>query len=503
MNKNYFVRSIALTAAMTMLLAGCGGNTGNPSAEGTESGAKTSGETVQGDVSGSISVGYTSDYKTQYELLFKAFNEKYPNVEITPVEISGSGLGQITKMNAFAASGNLPDVCTGSEELGYIVQQGWAYPLDNLVANDPDKDYILEAGIKNFTYDGHLYALPQKLQFSSIYINEDLLNTLNMDKPGYDWTVEEFLDMAKKATTDEYSGINYVYNDSNPTWGLDTKLMGALLPKGYEQYGYSFETHNVDLTANNAWVESNKIIQDMLSVKGLVADSLWDSSSNGMSDYEKKFGKDSDALVSGKVLFGNHSTWEHATFAQSGFNFDCYPVPTAEGLEQNIQTHIDFAYMTTNCTEDNYQAAYEFLKFMTYSEEGCKIFMDESFKDLESNPAAFQPYIPASANPVVLDYFEQSKIADGIKYMYRSIVENPDLVQVADCDKLIPNYWSDIKQYRDSVTESIRNGADPSALVNDLQSKINTALTGTWEYFEESLQKNLEDFYASHPWEKQ
>lgn len=91
-------------------------------------------------------------------------------------------------------------------------------------------------------------ALPWRMQFDAVVVNFDLINELNMDEPEYDWTISTFVDMAKKATTTKYSGINYIYNANQPTWGFDNKLMGAMYPDGYQQYGYGFDTHSVDLT---------------------------------------------------------------------------------------------------------------------------------------------------------------------------------------------------------------------------------------------------------------
>lgn len=487
------VKVLSMALACTMLVGGCGkGNT-----------TSTGGDGNTGDMKATITVGYTADYKSEFTQIIAAFNEKYPDIEVIPQEIAGTGKGQITKMNALAASGKLPDVCTGSEELGYIVQQGWAYPLDNLLANDPDRDYVLEMGLENFTYGDHIYALPHKLQFATVTVNTDLLDKLNLDKPEYDWTLEEMIELAKKATTDEYSGINYVYNSSNPTWGFDTKLMSALLPEGYGMFGYNFETRTIEITANDAWVKSNNILKDLLSTPGLIADELRKSSSNGMTDYEKKFGNDSDALVSGKVLIGNSSTWEYNGYTGVGFNYDFYPFPTTEDLEPTIQTHVDFAYMTTNCTEDNYQAAYEFLKFFTYSKEGALIQMNEAVKNFNEDMGSFQIFIPASEDPEVLAAFEEAPYAEGIKYMLRTVIENPECAHIADTDKLIPNFWNDIQQYKESASESVQNGADPAALVTDLQNKISAAVDNTWAYFESSLEKNMNEFYETHPYEKQ
>jgi len=493
-NNNQVIKVFSMALVATMLLAGCGKSNTTSSGNNGDNAS---------DMKATITVGYTADYKSEFTQIIAAFNEKYPDIEVIPQEIAGTGKGQITKMNALAATGKLPDVCTGSEELGYIVQQGWAYPLDNLLENDPDRDYVLEMGLDNFTYGDHIYALPHKLQFATLVVNTDLLEQLNMDIPEYDWTLEEMISLAKKATTAQYSGINYIYNAKNPTWGFDTKLMSGLLPEGYGMFGYDFENRTIDITANDAWVKSNNILKDLFSTPGLIADELRKTSNNGISEYEKKFGSDSDALVAGKVLIGNSSTWEYNGYAEVGFNYDFYPFPTTETLDSTIQTHVDFAYMTTNCTEDNYQAAYEFLKFFTYSKEGALIQLNEAVKKYNENMGGFQIFIPASEDPEVLEAFDKTPYAEGIKYMLRTVVENPECAHIADTDKLVPNFWNDVQQYKETATENVQNGADPTALVADLQNKMSAAVDSTWAFFESSLEKNMKEFYETHPYEKQ
>lgn len=490
---------LLLAAVLTLSLWGCAGTGTQTTSPGESTGTINVGPVNEG-LTGTINVSCTADYTDVYQKIIAAFRQKYPNVTVTFTETGSSMYGQITTMTGLAAAGKLPDVCVGSEQFGYIVQQGWAYPLDNLLAADPDKSAIIGKGLENFTYNGHTYGMPYQIQFDTIGVNLELIDMLNMDAPDYDWTIDEFVSMAKKATTSQYSGINYVYNTGNPTWGLDNKLMNGMLPEGYQQYGYSFETHNIDLTVNDAWVRSNQILAELSGIHGLVSDDLKSTGTGSVSDYEKKFGEGADALLSGKVLFGNHSTWEYGLYNRGGFEFDLYPVPTDEGIGKRIMTHFDFIYMTTNVTEENRDAAYAFMKFVS-CEEGCLIRLADNLQELADMPESYGIYIPASNHPDVVKAFNESGLVDGVKYMYNTILTEPETIMVADCDKLIPNFWNDIGQFRDSATQSIQDGADPAALINDLQSKASYAIGETWKYFESCLSKNLDKFYQTHPWE--
>ena len=70
-----------------------------------------------------------------------------------------------------------------------------------------------------------MYAVPSYLLFSSVVVNLDLLDELNLDVPGYDWTIDEFVELAKAATTTSTSGINHLES-------LDQYLMMQLQETG-------------------------------------------------------------------------------------------------------------------------------------------------------------------------------------------------------------------------------------------------------------------------------
>ena len=483
------VGALLMTVAMTVGLCGCGGGKGSDSDKTT------------------IRVGYAQEDAGLFDELIVAFEDKYPDIKVEKVELSNANLtGATTELTSMAAAGNLPDVMIGNEKFAYVVQQGWAYPLDNLLEADEDRDDVLEMGLDQYTYNGHLYALPWRLQFDSVLVNLDLIDELNLDEPGYDWTMSEFVSLAKAATTDKYSGINYIYDKQRPSWALDTKLMLGMIPNGYEQYGYNFDTHTVDLTVNNAWVDTVKLVQELESVPGLVSDNLKDNALRNegkADDYDKKFGKDSDALVSGKVLIGNCSSWHLNSVIDYDYNWDFYPVPTKDGLDQRIHTHVDFAYMSSALTEDNYEAAYKFLKFLTYDKDGVKLQMDYSVNRSKDSTYGFSLFIPACENQEIKDAFNALDVApDGIKYMYNTVTEDSAKAIVSDCDKVVPDFWINVTTYRDEADQKVAEGADPAALVNDLQAKISAAMEESWSFFSDTVDKNLAEFYESHPWEQ-
>lgn len=485
--KKKALKLISMVLVLGMLvgtLTGCGGN----DSEG-------SGDEV------TISVLVASNFEAQMRPVIEAFDEAHSDIKVD-IQVSAKEAADMpAEMSKLAAGGNLPDVSFGVENFAYILSQGLVYPLDNLYEADPDKENALQAGINNYTYDGHLYALPFRIQFNGMLVNMDFFETKNLDTPDYDWTIEEFMSLAKAATDSQYSGINVV-NASDDTHDLQTKLMGGMLEAPQQMYGYNMETHEFNFT-NGAWTKAQDYITELRSVPGLISDELkeWSKRNQGIADaYDNKFGGSADALVAGKVLFGNHNTWETRWMSKKfNFEWDIYPVPHAEGVSERIQTHVDYVFMTSAVTEEKAQAAYELVKYLSYSEEACLARM----KWVEENQETASFYTPASADPEVLQaYYDSESIPEGMKYMLKTITDDPSKIFIADTNKLIPNFWNDVNDYLEQTNEQIKNGGDAHALAQDLQNKVNAAALDTWTNFEAKMKKHLEDFYASHPYEK-
>ena len=499
MKKN-IMRMLSLAFAVVMLtclFAGCGGNGDNGGATETKD-AGQSADAVK------VSVLVPSDFEDHIRQAMEVFKKSHPDIEVELIIGAKEAANMPSELSTLAAGNKLPDVAIGVENFAYILSQGLAYPLDNLYAADPDKADALQAGINNYTYNGHLYALPFRVQFNGIMVNLDLMEEKNLDVPEYDWTIDELIDLAKKVTDNQYSGINIV-TASDDTHELQTKLMGAMMDAPYQMYGYNMDSHEFDFTSG-AWTKAQEYIAELRSVPGLISDELkeWDKRNNGIADaYDNKFGGSADALVAGKVLFGNHNSWEtYWMVKKCNFEWDMYPVPHADGVSERIQTHVDYAFLTPAVTEENAQAAYEVIKFLSYSKEGCLTRMAITDEGVQANDyTAF--YTPGSSNPDVLKaYFDNELIPEGMKYMLETISEDPETIFIADANKLIPNFWDDVNDYLEQTKEQIENGGDPYALAQDLQNKVNAAAKDTWERFEAKLEKHLESFYESHPYEK-
>ena len=470
----FAIKSVSLIIAAMMLLTSCG--------KQKDKGDSGVNGTVNDKVSGHVTFAVPDSVADQYDEILDSFEELYPNIEVDFKIYSGD---LTTTLSAWATAGELPDVVLSWDNLSYFAVQGWVYPLDDFLARDEEAQYINKTSLNGFVYEDSTYAVPAWLQFSTVVVNLDLLEDLNMDKPDYNWTVDEFIDMAKKATTKTTSGINH-------TESLEQYLMETLLSGN--QWGYDPDSHTFNLTSGE-FTEAVKTVNSLAAYPQLVADNLRNAdivSAGGQDDYAKKFGAGADGLADGKVLFANQSTWDDEWMASSfkGFKWDYYPIPANSEDESKMIVHADYGMMLS--TTENPEAAYELLKFYTFGRDGLMARMDQA-ENGESRTSRFT--IPASSHPDVVKRFNSSEnVPEGIKYMYN----NMDNSVKGDYSKVLPDYWTVVNDSIWSAKDRISKGEDASAVAIETEKKINADFAKSYQTFSTKMKTIQQQFKESH-----
>ena len=486
MKKTKLFRTMILVLVAAVLLCACGtppdaGQGGSGGTAGTADGME-----VHEDVSGTVTFAVRDNVLEQTKRLLREFQKIYPNIKVNIQEVSASE-DLYTYLTTQSTAQNMPDVVLGWDNLSAFALQNWLYPLNEFLEKDDEIQYVSQDLLDGFTYEGKVYAVPAYLLFSSVVVNLDLLDELNLDKPGYDWTIDEFIQLAKAATTTTTSGINHLES-------LDQYLMMQLLDSG-AQWGYDPETRTFDLTSG-AFEQAEQYVADLGKVPQLVADNMRDAAitaNGGMDDYAKKFGANADGLADGKILIANQSTWDDTWLYPSleGINWDYYPIPAAaEGSGKQI-LHADYGMMLSTAKDP--QAAFEVLKFFTYGRDGLLIRMaqqDENAGGLYDNNRFT---VPASTHPDVAEAFAACKnVPEGVKYMY----EHLDQSVKGDYSKVLPDYWKVVNDNIYKAIERIRNGEDASSVAQEMESRINADFAQSYQLFSEKMQQVQKDFEA-------
>lgn len=491
--KKYLSFLLALCVLICTLLAGCGGD--EPS-DPVKSSSGTGDFTVEGigedpyadyTVSGDVTVAINLSRPTDYEAVLDKFQELYPNVNLIIDYFSGSDVAE-EYLASKGATGELPDVVFDEAgKLPIYVRQGWVYPITEFVKDDPYFEQVDSKLIDTYTYCGELYALPNSLTFQTMVLNVDILDELNLDHPELDWTIDDYTTLLKAATNNDYSGTE--------TLTFWTDYGSAIFAGVGEKWGYNNATRNFNLVGS--LLESVKLMQSLNSLPGVVADTLHSTKdTSGQTDYAKKFGSDTanTAFNTGRVLMESSGTWKFASLNSTlSYNWEMWTAPQDEAGRNCV--HADHSFMCS--TTDNPEAAFQLLRFLTYSPEGN--FVRLAMYD-EKNKGAYilndRLYFPATTNEEVLARFEA---LDAVTEVDLYFMNHIDTSFRGDPFKYVPEYNEIHYSYLKSVIATLSTGGtDPTSQITTLQTTVNKLMAEAWTNFENEVRQIQAEFKATH-----
>ncbi len=485
MKKRLF--ALLLVVCMICMTVACG-KTDDAGKEnnGGNAGAEV---TVNEDIKGTVSVGINSNRNSDFEALFEAFKVRYPNVTVKPVLFETTSDDALERLTSYKmAEEKMPDIIF--DDAGPVptyIQNGWMYPLSDFLKDDAEFAKVPENIANHFKYGDNIYALPQTLHSNVLLVNEDLVEEMNVDLPEYDWTWDDFTEFIKACTNASYSGVEDLQEKYN--W------MPGAMSDGRTIVGYDYETNTFDLEAVRKYVNYYKEIEKL---NGVEATSLQQNSDAGKSDYETKFGVAAGAdkaFIAGKVASTFTGTWNFAKWNEKSleFNWEFYPVPqTSEG---RVPIHVDYCWMTTDVAEENVEAAWTFLKFVTYSKEGNLERLTSYDEDHITDNMKNEYYIPCTMDEDVVAKFESlPNVTDSILYIH----ENLENGYLGDPEKTVPGFESvEYSIIGKLAYESVTGRDDFSSKMNEAQTKANTEIANYLNVFNEALAKFEQEFAAT------
>ena len=213
-----FLSAISVAALSLAIMSGCSPQqTPNGSTASTLSsgGADPSVYSMEGKVS----IGYPVAEQAELQPVLEAFRKQYPKIEVVEVPFEGSTGGAFNEfLSKHASSGDMPDMmwCDWND-FAPEVASGLVMALNDLMKDDKEAEYVPSGMTDPYTYSGKLYALPCQLNAMGVTINLDLLDELNLDKPSYDWTIDEFTNVLRKF---KEAGIKYPLSTSTFGWKI-------------------------------------------------------------------------------------------------------------------------------------------------------------------------------------------------------------------------------------------------------------------------------------------
>ena len=198
--KKFFNRLLilALTGAMALTVASCGGGKTNDDNSAGEV-DPTTGSTI-------VKVMFHVDVKSTegqaYKKRIEAFNAAYKDRNIkasaTYKARSAGAAGYETELLNNQVSGTLADIITfDAPNTASYAKSELLYDISSLVPDDVKNDFF-----SLNTYNGDLYGLPIQESSAGFYYNKKIFRELGIDVSGYTvdspWTFDQFKDVCAK-----------------------------------------------------------------------------------------------------------------------------------------------------------------------------------------------------------------------------------------------------------------------------------------------------------------
>ncbi|PLR67424.1 MULTISPECIES: ABC transporter substrate-binding protein [Bacillaceae] len=445
----FFVIMLSFAA----VLAGCSSTSEKTSGQ-TE--GKTEEKNGEAGKDEKVTITYASWTEPEIEeKRIAAFEKSHPNIEVKRDESITWPWDE--KLAASAAAGKLPDVFFVFS-VPPSIANGWVEDLTPFL--EKDKEFNKENIFGNLTstaeYNGKQFALPHSMYAQGIMINKDLFKKENVEIPSPDWTIQDMRDTALKLTK---------VNEQQFGFGGVGGLREVIIPQLDPSQGWltwDGEKYNFD---KPAFIQANQLVREM-KYNDKVSPEIYTD-----EDRKKWFGKDGDAWKAGKLAMRVGGTadfsWQRS---EIGFEWDLLPIPKDKGQRVPIVTD----YIGMSKTSDQKEAAFEFIKWMTYSKDG---WMDRI--DAEA---------PISSLPLINDeevwdkYLNSEHVPESVKNIVPMISDG-----FVDGWKWLPGYQEVMTNIVGPNYEKFDKGeVKPEDFANDFQTRSNQAYEDAMKKMEES-----------------
>ena len=388
-------KALAITLALCMLLgllAGCGNGDGDSGdyVGATEVTNEWETVTINGHdykkykdmTDKKITLNYFHfDQSETVKLLADRFMEIYPNITVN-----------VTYENVVTYNTTLGTLVSNQNTPDLIMHSDCDYALSNMLLADISAywnsdaetknlaDTVNSAGLGTYHLEGGMrYSVPVKFFPGALFIDRNVLETLNLKVPTQNWTWSEMIQLIKNATVLNspdgmaYYGLGY-YNRLDSYYGIAA---------GQQYIGeFGFNGKVFDLSA---WAVGEQEFSD-LKLGGYIApQSETQAMEDWTQDWEGWAGNTGHAAVFSEAFWTFQGTWNTPSYHEN-FNLDIVPyvVPAVSSADAGAGHHsiatLDYGGVTTSCK--NPREAYELLKFMSFGIDGwntrCEIYADET-----------------------------------------------------------------------------------------------------------------------------
>ncbi|MBE0410069.1 MAG: extracellular solute-binding protein, partial [Anaerolineales bacterium] len=313
------------------------------------------------------------------------------------------------------------------------------YSLNPLIDADPEGPAIIEeipAGWLEFHIsrgDGILYAIPLAAQPHVIYFNKDLLESMGLQPPDLNWTMDDFWALATGAASRNSYGF---VHKSDHNFFFEWKSLFPLW-----DFSVSLETINFDSPETLATLS---FLVDMAEMRAIAPITPGSPRNNWSSGYHTRY----QAISAGKAaMWTDYAGNIHDAYTfPDGLPFEIGLVPLPVDIPPQWATQTIQFYISRQA--ENPEACWEWLKF------------------LSSQPVIFQG-IPLRSSVLASPDLE-AFLGVETAAAYRAVMARPvrEFVSRREPFNSVPIFW-----WWNETLEDIFNGADPQRALTKLRQK--------------------------------
>ncbi|MFD0717511.1 extracellular solute-binding protein [Paenibacillus sp. GCM10027626] len=453
--KKTFALMFVIILSFTLTLAGCGGNNApekSPEPAKTPESNANAGKQTEGN-GGAVKEGDQGEKETvtlkwgtwmgdeEAARIIEAFTATHPHIKIEKDPAVTWPWNE--KLAAVAAAGELPDVMW-TFGVPVAAANGWLEDLTPYLA--ADEEYKAGKTFKNLddtaNYSGKQYALPHTLLMFAVFLNLDLFEKENIPVPSANWTIDEMRDAANALTK---------FNDHQFGFG-NLKAMRETLAASFDpalgwntwdgkQYNFTNPAFKQSVTYLDDLLYSDKVALDIY--KG--------------EEKDQWYGKGKSPWMLGKVGMQYDGTWMIAgSIKEAKFKWDVRPLPSSKGSRIPLITD----YVGIAKSSKHKEAAFEFVKWLTFSKEGWMERM--------------KPEWPLGTTPLINDedvwnaYLGREDMPAGMKDLVGMIPEG-----FADPLKWLPGYDDALKIYHETFKKIDEREVKLEDVSADMEKRMN------------------------------
>ncbi|MDF8262951.1 ABC transporter substrate-binding protein [Luteipulveratus flavus] len=371
------IASLAGGALLLTALTGCSGGSDSSAGGPTEL---------------TVWTGFTGGDRPGYDQIVKDFNASHPNVKVKMVVQPWDTITQ--KLPSAWLTGSGPDIAAPSFDPNVIanyVKTGSVLPLTATGAGTTEinTDQIAPTLVKEYTYDGKLYAVPANYATLSLYYNKKMFAAAGITSPPS--TVTELLADAKKLTNPakKQYGLVLADNQTIQMWPILQWLQGGDI---VDAKNCSVLQSAAGQASLKPWADA--VAKDKISPVGLT-------------------GASADALFSGgKAAMEMNGPWAAPGYKSAGIDLGVAKIPV--GVDGKAVTLGSTAPLAVSAKTKHPQQAQEFLAYWTSKAAQKKFSLATGFPTLRTDLATDPQLL---ANPVIATFTAQ--VPDARLYLPR------------------------------------------------------------------------------------